>query len=687
MSKRDVLTWVQENVGNIEARDYQIEAWDKLQQRRAKGRKRALVHLATGLGKTSVAAVDVFHYLKEENPNGRVLFVSHMNDISEQAKNTFLFVNPNLTTTIFRGKLKDVSVTFSTFQALFRKLDTIDPTHFDYIIWDEAHHIEAETFSAVRKHFNPQFELGLTATPERADGRDIFNYFGHPIFTKSLADGINGGFLSAIDYHIVFDEAIKKAMNEKFELNTLKDIRELFAIRSRNEVISKEVLERRHEIGLDKAKTIVFCQNIIAATEMAKLLGGEVYHSDVPPEGREDIMKRFKNGALQVICTVDMFNEGIDVPDARLVVFLRSTSSRTIFEQQLGRGLRRAPGKDKVTVLDFVANVERINFVRELGRHVANRVHSNSGIGGGIAGTTPNERGLEVPFDRFSFNTFEFEYQVVEIMERYDTISGIEYLKTDEVLAKYKELNDNIVATAKHFGVSWNAIKKHLIKVGIDTSGHLAKGRALDDDEVIAKYNELGSVTKTANYYNVGTWIIKTKLEKKGVEIGIPNEKIYASPELIKAFEELGSVRKAAAATGLSRHMAMNRLRNSGVDMSRQPSVDDNFISHEKLAEIYEKYNGNIHEMVWHFKPENETSRSNQYRVGWTHVYRALDKYGYLDKRPITSAIASAAYYKYGTSTEAGKQLGVSGALISRRSKGAAYIKKYNNKQLAKKGV
>lgn len=397
MKDTSVKEWVEDNASSkIQLRDYQIEAWARLWSSRRKGRKRALIHLATGLGKTSVAGVDVLHYLRAEKPGARVLFVSHMNDISEQARETFCMVNPGFKTAFFKRKAEDVDITFATFQGLFQRLDNLDPEYYSYIIWDEAHHIEAETFSAVRNHFNPEFELGLTATPERTDGRDILNYFGKPLFNKSLADGIADGWLSPVDYHIVFDEAIKGAMKKGFEINTLREIRELFAIRTRNEVISKEVLQRRHDIGLDKAKTIVFCQNKEAAEEMSALLDGEVYHSGIDRDDRLGIMKRFRNGALQVICTVDMFNEGIDIPDARLVVFLRSTSSRTIFEQQLGRGLRRAPGKDKVTVLDFVANVERINFVRELARHFnrSARDHKAEGAtnGGGYVRYTRSAR-------------------------------------------------------------------------------------------------------------------------------------------------------------------------------------------------------------------------------------------------------------------------------------------------------
>lgn len=667
MTITTVKDWVATTAPSIELRDYQAEAWRKLWQQRSTHRKRALIHLATGLGKTSVAAVDALHYLKVENPGARVLFVSHMTDISTQAKHTFLHVNPKFTTAMFRGTVKDVDVTFATFQALYRKLDSIQPDYYDYIIWDEAHHIEAETFSAVRKHFTPQFELGLTATPERADGRDILNYFGKPLFVKSLADGIGEGWLSAVDYHIVFDEAIKEAMNNGFELNTLKEIRGLFSIRTRNEVISKEVLQRRHEIGMDHAKTIVFCQTISAAEEMAKLLGGEVYHSERKPEDRLDILQRFKNGKLQVICTVDMFNEGIDIPDAKLVVFLRSTSSRTIFEQQLGRGLRKAPGKDKVTVLDFVANVERINFVRELGRHTDRALRA-------LTGDAPNGHGGRtdadyhgLPNKYFELSNFEFDDQAIELLKRYTTLKNVEYLTQEEVVAAYK-VTPSIPKLAKAYGVTWNAVYKHLQKAGIDTG--ILVGRTITTEQFIDKYAELKSIKGTANHFKVDSSTVRNRLRKAGVDITPTNAKQFASPELIETFERLGTVRQTALEFGMSRESARSRLNNSGIDTSYKLKHPP--ISKQRIDNAYKASNGSIGVIVYYLK------------ATWADVYKALDEHGYLtaERRPITSAMASAAYYKYGNATKAGKLLGCSSNYISKMSKDGRYIKKFKQQKV-----
>lgn len=593
MTENDVAFWVDQHTESLQLRNYQVKSWQLLWTKRASGRKRALMHLATGLGKTSVAAVDVLHYLSEEKPSGRVLFVSHMNDISRQAQRTFLRVDPAFETTFFKtGHLSmQPGVTFATFQSLYTNLDQIDPQHFSYIIWDEAHHIEAETFSDVRKHFRPEFELGLTATPERADGRDILNYFGKPLFSKSLAEGIAEGWLSPVDYHIVLDDSIKKTLSKGLELNTLKEIRELFSIRTRNEVISREVMDRRHDIGLDHAKTIVFCQNIQAAEEMAKLLGGEVYHSEINADERLDIMRRFRKGTLQVICTVDMFNEGIDIPDARLVVFLRSTSSRTIFEQQLGRGLRRHPGKDKVTVLDFVANVERINFVRELGRHIGSSLHTNAGEYGPSGSGELQPQSATEQF--FGLSHFVFEDQTIELLERYETIQSIEFLKSDEVVATYRRLG-TVQKTANYYGVSWTSIFKHLKKAGVVEYAH--KARTLDTETIVEKYHELGSIAKTAAFFEIDTSTVRDRFRKAGVKITASNAKQYATPEMIEAFQRLGSIRKAAMELGLSRSAVRKRLINSGIDTAAKPKNPK--ITAEDLQTAYDQHEGDITKIV-----------------------------------------------------------------------------------------
>lgn len=672
MNIESVAEWVKTAASkDTQLRDYQIEAWYRLWTRRKEGRRRALMHLATGLGKTSVAAVDVLHFLREECPGSRVLFVSHMNDISYQAQQTFLHVNPHFTTTFFRSgrKPKEADVTFATFQGLFQELDHIEPDRYAYIVWDEAHHTEAETFAAVRKYFNPIFELGLTATPERADGRDILNYFGKPLFSKSLADGIVEGWLSPVDYHIVFDEAIKKAMSEKFELDTIKQIRDLFAIRPRNEMISKEVLERRHNIGMDHAKTIVFCQNKEAAEEMAVLLHGEFYHSGIETGQRLDILRRFRDGKLQVICTVDMFNEGIDIPDARLVVFLRSTSSRTIFEQQLGRGLRRSPGKDKVTVLDFVANVERINFVRELGHSVSSlggardkyRVDGVNYDGGAFKREDTTNR-------YFGISTFEFEDQAIELLDRYSELKEIDYLTDEQVVAAYDRLG-NVMKVAESFGVSNTAIYKHLKRAGVDTSSRFKNHIPIE--LVVKTYFELRSANKAGEVLGLSSATVLDRVRRAGYATLPVSEAKYANEETIALYRRNNNnLRKTARELGVDRVSLRKQLIRAGVNTAKQ--VKGPPISREWLQQLYTTHKGDIREIMRNVRESGIRS--------WVDIYRLLDEYGYVQSsaRPLTSALVAAAYYKFGTSTKTGEFFGVSASYISRLSRDAVYLPKYN---------
>lgn len=226
-------------------------------------------------------------------------------------------------------------------------------------------------------------------------------------------------------------------MEEGFEPKTLKEFHELFNVRPRNEVIAKNIREEQHKIGLDAAKTMVFCESVKHAEEMAELLGGIAYHSDLEKDDRKRIMREFREGSTQVICTVDMFNEGIDIPDARLIVFLRSTQSGAIFEQQLGRGLRKMLGKDKVSVLDFVANIERIAKVRELSRSIQRRSEElgqkNGSEEGTISGDGAEEPGLRI---HTQHGNFDFDKIAVNLLEKYGALKrSYAYLGNDDLVA------------------------------------------------------------------------------------------------------------------------------------------------------------------------------------------------------------------------------------------------------------
>jgi superfamily II DNA or RNA helicase len=568
--------WLLQHVSGIEPREYQREAWDKLWQLRADGGKRALICLATGLGKTTVAAVDVLHFI-EEQPSARILFVSHVNEISQQALRTFVRFIPSLTTEFYQAKRPRAQAVFATFQALHRNLADFAADDFDYIIWDETHHIEAATFKAVREHFTPKFELGLTATPERGDGRDITTYFGEPLYNKELGDAMAEGWLSPVDYHLVFDDTLKKAIINGFDVESITELRALFKVKVRDEKIAEEVAKRRKQIGLEHTKTIVFCSSITHAGEIAKLLGGKAYHGSLSDKKRDKILTDFKNGSLETICTVDMFNEGIDIPETRLVVFLRSTSSKTIFEQQLGRGLRKHPGKDKVTILDFVANIERIQFVRELGRHINRKEYAGRREGTGVSRSASH---IE-----YSFGNFDFDDLAIQLLDKYSKLKDAYppmpqgYLSTEEA--------------ASHIGVTRSVLRRVIDRNYVPdnyrwylntANGHRMLGlspdqvRALETyikervlpqsqrEQAIALYRENESGVETARQLGISTTAVYNYLRKAGIER--VSGMYRATPiELIESmYKRLGSCGKVARELGVDSNTIRTRLRNIGYE-------------------------------------------------------------------------------------------------------------------------
>lgn len=419
-----------ETVKAFESRPYQIEAWDALWRAREEGKDRGLIHLATGLGKTSVAVFDYARFRQEQEAKGetaRALFVVHQNAILDQADERFNEVLPHLLPGVGMSRfsnqasaLPDGEVVFASFQSLTRGAHKFPPDYFDYIVYDEAHHIEAATYKKVVDHFQPKFQLGLTATPERGDDKDITDHFGEALYTKTLPEGIAEEYLADVHYRLMLDEETKRLLQGGFKPKNMTELNAIFDFEPKPKDVAEAIKLAQQEIreatGLDKVKTIIFSSDIAMADEMAQLTGGESYHSGVGSEkDKMATLEAFRSGDLETIVTRDMFNEGVDIPDARLIVFFRSTQSKTIFEQQLGRGLRKAEGKESVTVLDFVANAERIRLVRELADEVRVVRGSNGKYGSGGEGST--QGGLAISAGK---SDFEFDAQIVDILALYD---------------------------------------------------------------------------------------------------------------------------------------------------------------------------------------------------------------------------------------------------------------------------
>lgn len=339
---------------NIVPNSMQRKALKKLTRYRDTGVKRALIISATGSGKTYLAAFDARNFDAK-----RVLFVVHRETILKDAKQTFMNVfGAEKTCGLYTGNSKDLDCdyVFASSNMLARHLTEFDKNEFDYICYDEVHHIVAECGKKILNYFNPEFLLGLTATPERMDNQDIFELFEQNVpFELRLRDAINNDLVVPFHYYGIRDDLINYGEDDKNKVS--KNIAESDNI----DFIVKEI--EKHRLPNEKLKAVAFCTNIAHCSLMANELAMRGY-STVALTGENNTGERIKvfndlqdeTNDLEIICTVDILNEGVDIPAINTVLFLRPTESSTIFLQQLGRGLRKYQNKQYLTVLDFIGN-------------------------------------------------------------------------------------------------------------------------------------------------------------------------------------------------------------------------------------------------------------------------------------------------------------------------------------------
>jgi superfamily II DNA or RNA helicase/HKD family nuclease len=326
-----------------------------LVETRVQGFRRGLVVLATGLGKTWLAAFDTLQLGAQ-----RVLFVAHREEILAQAAATFLRIRPTARIGAYTGRKRDaeVDILCASVQTLGRAehLERFAPHHFDYVVIDEFHHAAAATYRRLLGHFAPAFLLGLTATPERTDQSDILSLCDdNLVHTCQLFDGIRAGLLAPFHYYGILDESVDYRdvpwRNGRFDPEQL--VHKLATLARARHAL-KEWRERA------QSRTLAFCISRRHADFMAtqfRLAGvraAAVYTDSIL--GRAQALEELQGGTLQVLFSVDLFNEGVDLPGIDTVMMLRPTESKILFLQQLGRGLRRCEGKSHLVVLDFIGN-------------------------------------------------------------------------------------------------------------------------------------------------------------------------------------------------------------------------------------------------------------------------------------------------------------------------------------------
>lgn len=392
----------------FEPRGAQIEALYGLRKSREDGFDKGLVVAATGIGKTYLAAFDSRAFK-------RVLFVAHREEIIKQAAASFRNVRQKDSIGLFYSDVKenDKDLIFALVQTIgkdeYLNEDCFKRDYFDYIVIDEFHHAVAGNYKNIIEYFKPKFLLGLTATPERLDNKDVFALCDYNmVYEVRLREAINKGWLVPFRYYGIYDETVNYEQidfkNGKYDE---KKLEEALMLNKRAELILK------HYEKYSSSSALGFCTSKNHAEYMAKYFSENgvkacaVYSgaSNEYSKHRETAIEMLKKGEIKVIFSVDMFNEGLDITAVDLVMFLRPTESPTVFLQQLGRGLRKHKDKKYLNVLDFIGNYKKSNLIPFLltGKKEEAKVTS-----------TRNPQQLDYPEDC----VVDFDFRLIDIFKK-----------------------------------------------------------------------------------------------------------------------------------------------------------------------------------------------------------------------------------------------------------------------------
>lgn len=352
----------------IRLEPFQERLLEQIEVARERGRHRNLLVSATGTGKTVMAAVD-YARLRQRMGRSRLLFIAHRQELLEQSRATYAHAlrDPGFGERWVGGaRPSRWEHVFASIQSLGRNgLEHLAPDHFDVVVVDEFHHAAAPSYRALLERVRPQELLGLTATPERADGLPVLEWFGGAIAAElRLWDAIDQGRLAPFAYYGLHDGIDLRQVPWKRGVGY--DVAGLTNLYTGNDTWARFVLAQleKHADDIRSVRALGFCVSVDHARFMARTfqdagVPAVAVWGDSPDDERRDALDRLQRGEINVLFSVDLFNEGVDLPNVDTLLLLRSTDSPTLFLQQLGRGLRKAPGKASCLVLDFVGQHRR----------------------------------------------------------------------------------------------------------------------------------------------------------------------------------------------------------------------------------------------------------------------------------------------------------------------------------------
>ena len=421
----------------LELREYQQEALDSLEAMRANKETIALLYHATGTGKTVTAVMDAKHC------GGRVLFVAHTMELVNQAYNTFKNLWDTVSVGKFADSIKDTDshVICGSIQSIALNLELFQDIDFDYIIIDEAHHASADTYQKVLAYFKPNFTLGLTATPERADDTNILEIFKNTAHKLDIQTAVEIGALvpvRCIRIHTNID--MTKVRFNSVQYN-IRDLDDKIFVPERNKLIVDTWLSY-----VKNKRTVVFCASVKHAERIAKLfqdagIEALAVSGSMKISERNEQLAKFASGDIKVLCACDLLNEGWDCPQTEVLFMARPTMSKVLYTQQLGRGMRNCEGKDHLMVFDFVDNASQYNVPYSMHRLFKLKDYHAGGTVLGRKGDREAEADLYAKGERpdavIDYPVDATDYEIVDIFnwqeEATGMISQLEFIRRVDV--------------------------------------------------------------------------------------------------------------------------------------------------------------------------------------------------------------------------------------------------------------
>lgn len=342
----------------LELKAHQKQALAALEEMRLHHETIALLYHATGTGKTVTAVSDSKRF------GGRTLFLAHTHELVEQAFHTFKSLWSEVSVGRFTDGIKeqDAFVVCGGIQSVALNLERFREADFDYLIIDEAHHAAAETYQKVLGYFKPKFTLGLTATPERADDKDILEIFKNTAHRLDIQTAVEIGELvpvRCIRIHTNID--LTKVRFNSVQYN-IRDIESKIYVPERNTLIVDTFMDY-----VPTKRTVIFCASVKHAEQIAAMIrergvSAEAVSGSMKSSERKEYLAKFAKGEIKALCACDLLNEGWDCPETEVLFMARPTMSKVLYTQQLGRGMRLAEGKECLLVFDFVDNASQYNM-------------------------------------------------------------------------------------------------------------------------------------------------------------------------------------------------------------------------------------------------------------------------------------------------------------------------------------